>query len=89
MLASRALTLARSEAPGLRAVQITADGHLHGMAESGPETGKDQVEEGGVIFTARLMELLFTFIGKSLTVRLLQDVWPDVDFEGEKRERTK
>jgi hypothetical protein len=30
-LAFRALTLAKSEAPGLRAVQIAEDGSLHGL----------------------------------------------------------
>ena len=32
-LASRALTLARSEAPSLSAVQVTADGSLQGLGE--------------------------------------------------------
>lgn len=47
-LLSRALTLARAEAPSLSAVQIAADGSLQGL---GPQKGedRDQAMEGGAI----------------------------------------
>lgn len=88
-LASRALTLARSEAPGLGAAQVTAEGRLQGLGEPDLKTDKDQAEEGGVIFIARFLGLLLTFIGEALTLRLLLDAWPDADLEDRKplRER--
>ena len=86
-LASRALTLARSEAPGLGAVQVTADARLQGLGEPDLKTDKHQAEEGGVIFIAQLLGLLLTFIGEALTLRLVQDVWPDADFEDYKSVR--
>jgi hypothetical protein len=76
-LASRALTLAQSEAPGLRAVQITADGCLQGIGELDPQL--DDHETGGaeVILIAQLLGLLSTFIGEALTLQLVLNVWPE------------
>lgn len=76
-LASRALTLARTKAPDLSAVQVTADGFLQGLGELEPLSNKDQDEQAGVILLAELLGLLCTFIGVALTLRLVQDMWPD------------
>jgi hypothetical protein len=92
-LASRALTLAKPEAPSLFAVQITPDGYLLGLDKI--ELQNLHAGEGGVILLAQLLELLFTFIGEPLTLRMMQDVWPDAVFEdsnsgdGEEREHTR
>lgn len=75
-LASRALALARSEAPGLSKVQIMPDGVLQGLVEL-PQID----QEGGAILIAQLLGLLFMFIGKALTLRLLRDAWPDSAFD--------
>ena len=45
-LASRALTLAKAEAPALSAVQITMDGDLQGLTELEPQIDKDRAEQG-------------------------------------------
>jgi hypothetical protein len=76
-LASRALTLALSEAPGLGVVRITAHGALEGLDKLELQIGKDQAGQAGVILIAQLLGLLFTFIGEALTLRLVQDAWPD------------
>lgn len=78
-LASRALTLARSEVPSLSAVQVGADGSLEGMSSSEPsiEVELDRVHEGGIILISRLLGLLFIFLGEALTLSLLRDAWPD------------
>jgi hypothetical protein len=80
-LASRALTLARAEAPSLSAVQLTADGTLQGLEQLEPPIDSDK---GGdeVILIAQLLGLLFIFIGEALTLRLVQDVWPDLGTRG-------
>jgi hypothetical protein len=80
-LATRALALAKSEASNLGAVQITADGSLQGLGELNPQADKDQAGEPGVIFIAQLLGLLLIFIGEHLTLRLVQDVWPDAAFD--------
>ncbi len=75
-LLSRALTLARAEAPSLNAVQVAADGSLQGLDELEPQINKEQAREEGAILIAQLIGLLLTFIGEGLTLRLVQDVWP-------------
>jgi hypothetical protein len=69
-LASRALTLARSEAPSLRAVQITADGYLQGTSELDLQLDDREAGEEEVILIAQMLGLLFIFIGEALTLRL-------------------
>jgi hypothetical protein len=80
-LLSRALALAKAEAPGLSAVQVMADGSLQGPGELEPQIDKNHVGEGGVILIAQLLALLLTFIGEALTLRLVQDIWPDAVFD--------
>ena len=87
-LASRALALARPDAPGLSTAQVTADGSLMGLPELGPQigmhnhqAGECQASEGGVILIARLLELLLIFLGEALTLRLLRDAWPAAAFD--------
>ena len=75
-LLSRALTVARSENVWLLAVQVDAHGTL-GVSE-GVTTGFDPIEttEGGIVLVAHLLGLLAAFIGDSLTLRLVRDIWP-------------
>jgi hypothetical protein len=87
-LASRALALARPEAPSLRAARILADGSLEDLEWSKPQinidkdrAGEDQAGDEGVILIARLLGLLLTFLGEALTLRLLQNAWPGAAFE--------
>jgi hypothetical protein len=79
-LASRALTLAKSEAPSLSAMQVTEDGSLEVPCEA---SKGDQLSAGesGVILLAQLIGLLHAFIGEALTLRLLQDAWPNAVFD--------
>jgi hypothetical protein len=81
-LLSRALTLARAEAPSLSVVQVAADGSLKGLDELKPQIDKEQARDEGAILIAQLLGLLLTFIGEGLTLRLVQDVWPEAAFNG-------
>jgi len=81
-LLSRALTLARAEVPSLGAVQVAADGSLKGLDELEPQIGKEQARDGGAILIVQLIGLLLTFIGEGITLRLVQDVWPEAAFNG-------
>jgi len=80
-LASRALTMAKSEAPSLSSIQIAADGSLEGLGDHESQSNKHQADEGGVILLAQLLSLLITFIGETLTLRLVQDTWPDAGLD--------
>jgi hypothetical protein len=75
-LAAGALNLALREAPDLGAVQVTADGYLKGVVEFTPQDDR-QAGEVEVILIARLLDMLITFIGEALTLRIVQDEWPD------------
>ena len=77
-LAFRALTQAKSEAPSLWAVQIAADGSLHGLGEFEPQIDidKDLAGEGGTILIDSLLGLLLIFLGEALTLSLLRLAWP-------------
>ena len=78
-LASRALKLARPEAPDLITVQIAADGSLQDLSELDTQIGigRKQPGKGEVILIARLLGLLLIFLGEALTLNLMRDLWPD------------
>jgi hypothetical protein len=80
-LATRALTLARSEVPNLSVVQVTAEGCLHGFSELEAHTvpDDDQFGDVGVIFIAQLLGLFLTFLGPATTQRLVQGVFPQTE----------
>lgn len=88
-LLSRALTLARAEAPSLKAVEIGVDGSLKGLDELALQTDKEKTRDGGAILIAQLVGLLLTFIGEGLTLRLVQDVWPEATLDGDVFEKEK
>lgn len=72
-LLSRALALAKAEAPALAGAHVRADGTLEGLPT-------DADAEFAVV--TQLLDLLVTFIGEPLTRRLVQDVWPDATATG-------
>ena len=87
-LASRALALARSEAPSLSAARVSADGSLQGLGEFEPQIDIDKVGageypagEGGIILIACLLGLLRIFLGEALTLSLLRNAWPGEVFD--------
>jgi hypothetical protein len=93
-LFSRALALAGAEVFWLHALQVNADGGLEGVEASSARVDPAGFLEGKVVLLARLLELLVAFIGMSLTLRLLSQIWPqlslnDMDFgnggDGEKK----
>ena len=82
-LASRALTLASSQVPGLSAVQVAADGKLQGMSDQDPpmKADEDRIDEEGVILISSLLGLLLMLLGEALTMNLARNVWPDAAFD--------
>ena len=80
-LLMRALALAKREAQLLDGVQVKEDGSLEGL--------RRQETEACAVLIAHLVGLLEIFIGEPLTLRLLNDIWPDissVDTRSEGRE---
>jgi|SoiMethySBSTD1v2_1073268.scaffolds.fasta_scaffold191789_2 hypothetical protein len=80
-LLSRALALANDEARWMKAIHIKADGSLEGLDEAQAQLAEDEIAEGEVVLIAQLIGLLVTFIGEELTLRLVQESWPDAPFD--------
>jgi hypothetical protein len=51
---------------------------LGGFEEAAGQQPAEVVAEGSVALLARLLGLLVTFIGEALTLRLVEEMWPDV-----------
>ena len=77
-LLSRSLALANAEVPSLRAVEVNPDGSLGGLEELHAQLDGNKLSEGRVVLLAQLLGLLVAFIGESLTLRLVLEVWPKV-----------
>ena len=78
-LLARALTLAKQESPVIAAWEVNSDGSLQGL--------NGEAAQSGAVLIAQLIGLMITFIGESLTLRLLHDVWPDLPDSEVKFER--
>ncbi|MGO8672495.1 MAG: hypothetical protein ACLQVD_14160 [Capsulimonadaceae bacterium] len=74
-LLKRALTLATVDVPWLTLARVCPDGTLEGLDTVGRSGG--EVSQGSTAVLARLIELLDTFIGRTLTLRVLHSAWPD------------
>ena len=94
-LLSRALALAGAEVPWLRAVHIQWDGSLQKLDELESQLAPEELLEGSVVLLAQLLGLLAVFVGESLTLRLMREVWPklplnDLDIgKSDKHEKAK
>ena len=67
----------------MRALHIEADGSLDGLGKLEMKPDPREIAEGEVALVSQLLGLLVTFIGPALTLRLLHDIWPnmnDVEF---------
>ena len=87
-LASRALVLARTEAPSLSTIRVAADGAIQGLGEIEHQLDIDKIRagefpagEGGIILIACLLGLLLIFLGETLTFSLLRNAWPGAAFD--------
>jgi len=81
-LLSRALTLTKTQVPSLTTIQIRADGTLEGFDGIDKDHEAGAAERAGLLLVAHFLELLVTFIGAPLTLRLLRDKWPEASLEG-------
>ena len=80
-LLSRALTLARAEAPSLGAVQIAADGSLQGPDGLRLQVVADETGEAGIILITQLLGLLVRVVGEATTLQLVtSEILPDFKF---------
>ena len=83
-LLSRALVLAKGEAPILGGIQIKQDGSLGHSVELEAQLHTEEAAKAGAILARQLVDLLITFIGEALTLRLVQGVWPNAALNSSK-----
>jgi hypothetical protein len=76
-LLTRALALAKAEVGWLATVRVQANATLEGFDAAAQQQPSEVVAEGSAVLLAQLLGLLVTFIGEALTLRLVQDVWPE------------
>src|SRR5450830_1234678 len=75
-LLSRALARAEADVPSLRAMQVKADGSLAGLDKLEVQASPEELAKGSVVLVAQLLGLLVAFIGETLALRLVREVWP-------------
>ncbi len=80
-LLSRALALATEEVRWLKAIYVTADGFLEGLDEAQAQQTPDKNALGEVVVVTQLLGLLVKFIGRELTLRLVEEAWPRATFD--------
>ena len=78
-LASRALSLAKSQFPRPSAVQLTANGGLRGFGEVEFQMDTDEDGEVGIILIAQLLGLFLALLGEAALVRLIESVPLQID----------
>lgn len=83
-LLQRALVLAGADVPSLQCVKVGVDGHLEGIEQSVTDDGTAVTgSEAAIAITTQLLGLLVTFVGGSLTLRLVGAAWPDISLDRE------
>jgi len=81
-LASRALSLAKTHSPRLSRVKVLANGGLQGLNEVEFQMGIDEDGDVGTLLIAQLLGLLLTLLGEAATVRLVEDLRPQIEVKG-------
>lgn len=81
-LLMRALVLASVEVAWLREVRVAADSTLEGLDTTAPRAEPEEIHAGYVVLMAHLLGLLIAFIGESLMLRLVREVWPRLPLGG-------
>lgn len=75
-LISRAIAIAKANAPALGPVEVRLDGSLEGF----DKIGENDADAGAAVLV-HLLDLLVIFIGEPVTLWLVRDVWPDATLE--------
>ena len=78
-LLARAQSLAGAEIPWLLSLEINGNGSLEGITQMQEELNARTVAQGEAALVSHLLALLVTFIGPALTLRLLHDIWPEME----------
>ena len=81
-LLRRAIARAAAEFPFLHEVTLTAEGRVEGLDRL---AAKEEGVEATIAIIAHFLDLMVTFIGEALTIRLVANAWPDASLADETR----
>jgi hypothetical protein len=79
-LLSRALALAKAEFPRLAGARLDKKGRIVGLADIDPPLTPKEAEQGEILLLGNIVDLLCTFLGEAMALRVIQDQWPDASF---------
>lgn len=79
-LLSRALALAKSDFARLESVTVKGGDCVEGFANIEPRLNDQEFVEGETLIIGHLLGLLRTFLGETLVLRLVRDLWPGASF---------
>jgi hypothetical protein len=57
-------------------LRVNTEGVLEGLEEMRAELSPEAILEGRVVLLAEMLGLLVAFIGESLSLRLVREIWP-------------
>jgi hypothetical protein len=83
-LLTRAVALAKADAPWLAQLKIEPSGSLSIPDSVDRDTDESAAAKGGEALVAQVLELLATFIGEALTRRIVQQIWPKIALDAPK-----
>ena len=78
-LLSRSLSLASVDVAWLHSLHVRSDGSLEGLDEMHVKLTTEELVLGEIALAVQFIKLLVIFIGPTLTLQILQDVWPRMD----------
>jgi hypothetical protein len=81
-LASRALSLTKSQFPGLSVVSVEANGGLRGLGEIESSFSTLADGEAGITLIGQMLRLFISLLGEAATVRLIEDASLRRDLKG-------
>ena len=79
-LLRRSVVLARAEVPSLNRITVKTDCSIDGL-EAFAADEADGGAEAAMALAAHLLELLVTFIGQPMTLRIVRKSWPNASFD--------
>lgn len=80
-LIARAMKFAVAERGWLAGIQVGDNGELEGLDGAVQAAGPADAADGEVALLSQLIGLLVAFIGATLTLRLIKQIWPQLVFD--------
>ena len=77
----RARALGNADVPWMAAISPKMQGSLDEFYEIGSQLKIDEFSKGCLVLLSHLFDLLATFIGQDITLRLVREVWPELSLD--------